>query len=49
MVGSMRGGLYPTYDSSYVSVTYIAVLVSLALPVSLFFMRRYWREILEAP
>jgi capsular polysaccharide transport system permease protein len=48
MVGSIRAGLYPTYAADYVSVTYIAVLIAIFLPVSLFFMRRYWREILDA-
>ena len=48
MVGSMRAGLYPTYNDDYVSVTYIAVLIAICLPTALFFMRRFWREILDA-
>lgn len=49
MVGAMRAGLYPTYNDDYVSVTYIIVLIAIFLPTALFFMRRYWREILDAP
>ncbi|MGQ0565160.1 MAG: ABC transporter permease [Gemmobacter sp.] len=49
MVGSIRAGLYPTYSADYVSVTYVVILIAIFLPTSLFFMRRYWREILEAP
>jgi capsular polysaccharide transport system permease protein len=47
MVGLMRRGIYPTYDAPYVSVAYIAIIVALLIPVSFFFMRRYWREMIE--
>ncbi len=47
MVGLMRRGIFPTYDAPYVSVTYIAIIIALLLPVSFFFMRRYWREMIE--
>lgn len=49
MVGSIRGGIYPTYNNDYVSVTYVAILIAVTLPTSLFFMRRFWREILDQP
>ena len=49
MVGMVRSGLYPTYKADYVSPTYVAILVAVMLPISLFFIRRYWREILERP
>jgi capsular polysaccharide transport system permease protein len=48
MVGAVRAGVYPTYDAAYVSVTYVALLVGVLLPVSLFFLRRYWRDIVSA-
>lgn len=48
LVGLMRRGLYPTYDAAYVSVTYLVSIILVLLPVSFFFMQRYWREMLEA-
>lgn len=47
LVGMVRGGIYPTYHGDYVSVTYLLTLVALTLPPALFFLRRYWRELLE--
>jgi capsular polysaccharide transport system permease protein len=47
LVGMVRGGIYPTYHGDYVSLPYLAALVSLTLPPALFFLRRYWREVLE--
>lgn len=47
LVGMVRGGIYPTYHGDYVSGVYLAVLVALTLPPALFFLRRYWRELLE--
>lgn len=45
LVGQVRAGLFPTYAADYVSVTYVAVLSAVILPVALFFLRRYWREL----
>lgn len=47
MVGLMRRGIYPTYEAAYVSVTYITSIILIVIPVALFFLRRYWREMLE--
>ncbi len=47
LVGAVRAGLYPTYPASYVSVTYIALLVAVSLPAALFFLRRYWRDLVN--
>lgn len=47
LVGMVRGGIYPTYHGDYVSVAYLCTLVGLTLPPALFFLRRYWRELLE--
>lgn len=48
LVGLMRRGLYPTYDAPYVSILYLCTIILVLLPVSFFFMRRFWREMLEA-
>lgn len=47
VVGMVRSGLFPTYTADYVSVTYVAVLATASLTVGLFFLRRYWRELLD--
>lgn len=47
MVGMMRRGIYPTYDAAYVSVPYIVVIILGIMPVAFFFLRNYWREMLE--
>jgi capsular polysaccharide transport system permease protein len=47
MVGLMRRGIYPTYDAPYVSVIYIGIIIALLIPVAFFFMRRYWREMID--
>lgn len=47
MVGMMRRGLYPSHAADYVSVQYIGILIAIALPVAFFFLRRYWRELIE--
>lgn len=45
VVGTVRSGLYPTYDTSYVSVLYVLAVVAVTFTAGLFFLRRYWREI----
>lgn len=45
LVGQVRAGLYPTYAADYVSVLYIAGVAAVILPVALFFLRRYWRDL----
>jgi capsular polysaccharide transport system permease protein len=45
LVGQVRAGLYPTYAADYVSVVYIAGVAAVILPVALFFLRRYWRDL----
>lgn len=45
VVGMVRAGLYPTYDTSYVSVLYVLAFCAVTFTAGLFFLRRYWREI----
>jgi capsular polysaccharide transport system permease protein len=47
MVGLMRRGIYPTYDAPYVSLVYIWSIILILVPVAFFFLRHYWREMLE--
>jgi len=47
LVGQVRAGLYPTYDASYVSPGYVLGLSALCFVAGLFFLRRYWREIVH--
>jgi len=42
----VRAGFYPTYNSSYVSVTYVLGLSLVLGVLGLVFLRRYHREIL---
>ena len=44
VVGLMRGGFYPNYDASYVSVTYVVLLSLLPGAIGLLFLRRYYRD-----
>ncbi len=46
LVGQVRAGLYPAYAGDYVSALYICGLAAAILPVALFFLRRYWRELI---
>lgn len=45
LVGQVRAGLYPTYAGDYVSVLYVTGIAAVLLPAALFFLRRYWREL----
>lgn len=45
LVGQMRAGIFPTYAADYVSALYVAGLAAIILPVALFFLRRYWRDL----
>lgn len=47
MVGVLRMGIYPTYQPGYVSVTYLVGIIAVLLPTGLFFMRRYWRDLVD--
>lgn len=45
VVGLMRGGFYPNYDASYVSVGYVVLLSLLPGAIGLLFLRRYYRDL----
>jgi len=47
IVGLMRRGFYPTYDATYVSVTYVFGVALVTLVFGLIFLKRYHREILN--
>jgi len=47
IVGLMRHGFYPTYDSSYVSITYLLMFSGITGLTGLLFLRRYYRELLS--
>jgi capsular polysaccharide transport system permease protein len=47
VVGMMREGAFPTYDSSHVSPLYIFGICGIVSVVSLFFLKRYHREIIN--
>jgi capsular polysaccharide transport system permease protein len=44
VVGLMRGGFYPNYDASYVSVGYVVFMSLLPGVIGLLFLRRYYRD-----
>jgi capsular polysaccharide transport system permease protein len=44
VVGLMRGGFYPNYDASYVSVAYVVLMSLLPAVIGLLFLRRYYRD-----
>lgn len=44
VVGLMRGGFYPNYDDSYVSVGYVVLVSLLPAVLGLVFLRRYYRD-----
>lgn len=46
VIGLMRQGFYSTYDATYVSVTYVAVLSLVCMVLGLVFLRRYHRDML---
>ena len=45
VVGQMRGGIYPTYDASYVSLTYVLSLSAGLSLLGLLLLQRYHRDI----
>ena len=46
IIGLMRRGFYPSYDATYVSVSYLAGIGMLSLVAGLFLLYRYHRDIL---
>lgn len=47
VVAITRMGLYPTYAPGYVSFTYIIAIIAFSIPIGLFMMRRYWRDLID--
>jgi capsular polysaccharide transport system permease protein len=47
IIGLMRRGFYPTYDASYVSVTYVFAFSLITMAAGLMLLRRYHRDILN--
>jgi len=47
VVGQMRDSFYPTYDSSYVSHTYVFGVSAVMIVFAIIFLRRYHRDILD--
>ncbi|MFT5865342.1 MAG: capsular polysaccharide transport system permease protein [Gammaproteobacteria bacterium] len=47
VVGQMRASFYPTYDSNYVSHSYLFGVSLITLLFGLIFLRRYHRDILD--
>ncbi|QYK43303.1 MAG: ABC transporter permease [Paracoccaceae bacterium] len=46
-VAVVRTGIYPTYQPTYLSVTYVVGIIAFLLPVGLFFVRRYWKDLID--
>lgn len=47
VVGQMRGGFYPTYDASYVSVIYVMGISGGCLAMGLLLLRRNYQDLLS--
>lgn len=47
IVGIMRLGLFPTYDGSYISASYVMIVSFLLTVFGLFYLRRYHKKILN--
>lgn len=47
IVGQMRSGIYTTYDASYVSPIYVALVSYIPLVIGLMLLRRYHRDMLN--
>lgn len=47
IVGKMRGSFYPSYDDSYVSVTYVFGIALISLLLGLILLGRYYRYIIN--